>query len=172
MNKKVFAVAAIGENNVLGKNGKLPWPEMKCDYERLLELAGDKPTIMGRNTYESPQNFLSKNHNLILTSHQLSNLPTNCSTVKSVEEALSFYEDEPEICILGGQQIYSTFLPFCTHLYITLIHTTENGDAYFPVISDLEWELTKRTNFHSGEGNPLDYEFLVYTRKELPSANR
>jgi len=165
MEQKIFAVAAMGKNRVLGRKGKLPWPEMKCDYERLLELSGTKPTIMGRNTFESPQRFLSENHNLILTSKQLSDLPENCSTVSSEEEALDFYKNEREICILGGAKVYDLFLPTCTHLYLTLIHTEAEGDAYFPNFSEEEWELTDSKFFHAGEGNPLDYEFLEYQRR-------
>ena len=96
MKQKIFAVAAMGKNRVLGNNGLLPWPEMKCDFQRLVALSGDKPTVMGRMTYESPQNFLSKKHNLILTSQPLEDLPPNCSVVFSMEEALSFYKDEKE----------------------------------------------------------------------------
>jgi len=165
MKQKIFAVVATGENRVIGRKGWLPWPEMKCDYERLLFLAGDKPTIMGRLSYESPKQFLSHNRNLIITSRSLMNLPHNCSTVSSKDEALEYYKNEPEICILGGQKVFESFLPNLTHVYLTLIHTVENGDAYFPKLSEKEWVLVHKEAFAAGDENPLDYDFLEYHRK-------
>lgn len=166
MEQKIIAVVAMGKNRVIGKKGWLPWPEMKCDYERLTSLASKIPTIMGRLSYESPKQFLSNNHNLIITSHQLDNLPNNCSTVSSKNEALDYYRNESEICVLGGQKVFESFLPHLTHIYITLINTMVNGDAYFPELSEKEWSLTYRESFTSGDGNPLDYEFLDYQREK------
>ncbi|GAB5563096.1 MAG: dihydrofolate reductase [Winogradskyella sp.] len=164
MKQKIFAVVATSENRAIGHKGWLPWPEMKCDYERLMTLAYHKPAVMGRLSYESPNQFLSNNQNLIITSHKIDDLPDNCTTVSSIEEALKYYENEPEICILGGQRVFESFMPYLTHIYLTLIHTVAKADTYFPEISNKDWQLINQESFYAGEGNPLDYEFLEYQK--------
>lgn len=164
MKPKIFAVVAMGKNRVIGNNGNLPWPEMQCDIERLKTYASHKPSIMGRLSYESPKQFLSEKYNLILTSHKIENLPHNCKTVKTKEEALKYYKNEKEICVLGGQKVFELFLPDITKIYLTIIDITVKGDAFFPELYENQWELTKKDTFIANKENPIDYEFLEYNR--------
>jgi dihydrofolate reductase len=45
-------IAAVSENNVIGKDNQIPW-RIKKDMQRFQELTLNHPVIMGRKTYES-----------------------------------------------------------------------------------------------------------------------
>ena len=47
---KIVLVAAVGENSVIGRDGKLPW-RLKSDLQHFRALTIGKPVIMGRKTY-------------------------------------------------------------------------------------------------------------------------
>ena len=47
---KIVLVAAIGENNVIGRDGQLPW-RLKSDLQAFPAADAQRPVIMGRKTY-------------------------------------------------------------------------------------------------------------------------
>jgi len=49
---KIVLVAAIGENNVIGREGQLPW-RLKSDLQHFRKVTLNRPVIMGRKTYVS-----------------------------------------------------------------------------------------------------------------------
>ena len=63
---KIVLVAAIGENNVIGRGGQLPW-RLKSDLKHFRALTIDKPVVMGRKTYESIGKPLKDRTNIVLT---------------------------------------------------------------------------------------------------------
>ena len=48
----IVLVAAVGENNVIGRDGQLPW-RLKSDLQHFKKLTLNRPVIMGRKTFES-----------------------------------------------------------------------------------------------------------------------
>lgn len=86
--------------------------------------------------------------------------------VHSVEEALEELRQFPEeqIYIIGGEQIYRQFLPYCDKAYITKIDYAYEADTHFPNLDeDPEWEMT-----HISEEQTyydLEYHFTIYQRK-------
>ena len=63
---KIVIVAAIGENNVIGKDGQLPW-KIRSDLRHFRALTLDRPVIMGRKTYESIGKPLDRRTNIVIT---------------------------------------------------------------------------------------------------------
>ena len=49
---RVSAVVAASDNNVIGKDGGLPW-HVSSDLKLFKEITLGKPVIMGRRTWES-----------------------------------------------------------------------------------------------------------------------
>ena len=62
----ITIIAAIGRNNVIGSEGRLPW-KMKADMKRFKEKTKGKTVVMGRKTYESIGKPLKDRANIILT---------------------------------------------------------------------------------------------------------
>ena len=65
---QIVLVAAIGENNVIGRDGQLPW-RLKSDLKHFRRLTMGKPVIMGRKTYELIGKPLEGRTNIVLTRH-------------------------------------------------------------------------------------------------------
>ena len=63
---KIVLVAAIGENNVIGRDGQLPW-RLKSDLKHFRALTLDKPVIMGRKTFQSIGKALDRRSNIVIT---------------------------------------------------------------------------------------------------------
>ena len=160
---KITLIAAISENNVIGKNGKIPWniPE---DLGRFKKLTLEHPIIMGRKTYESlPEKSrpLPKRKNIVM-SNSLS--PTEGIYVaKNLEEALKLAENK-DAYVIGGEEIYRLFLPVADKLEITRVHKKYEGDSFFPQeIEWSEWGLLNEKNGTS-KNEKVSYSFLTYSR--------
>jgi dihydrofolate reductase len=69
--------------------------------------------------------------------------------------------------IIGGSQIYDLFLPKAECLYVTRVHTEIGGDAFFPAISEADWDLINSESHEAGKSNEFAFEFIVYKRKTI-----
>jgi len=136
---RIALIAAMSENGVIGNNNALPWhlPE-ELKYFRKVTLG--KPVIMGRKTFESMgKKPLPNRHNIIVTRSTIS--APACTVVSSVQEALAVVGESEEIMVIGGAQIYESFLPFANRIYLTTVHQQCSGDTYFPKVDWGQWEM-------------------------------
>jgi dihydrofolate reductase len=158
-------IAAISENNVIGNEGTIPW-KIPEDMKRFKRLTMSCPIIMGRKTYESiPPEFrpLTGRKNIVLST-SLQN-EDGIYVARTLEEALNFTEDKDSY-VIGGKQIYETFMPMSNKLEITRVHVSCKGDAYFPEIYWSEWAEIKREGGVSSKSN-IAYSFLTYIRRKV-----
>ncbi len=66
--------------------------------------------------------------------------------------------------MIGGEQIYRAFLPYCDTALITRIDRKMEADAFFPDLdASSEWVLEEK----SGEETYFDlvYHFMKYVRR-------
>ena len=63
---KIVLVAAIGENNVIGRDGQLPW-RLKSDLQHFRKVTLNRPVIMGRKTYVSIGKPLPGRTNIVVS---------------------------------------------------------------------------------------------------------
>ena len=64
---KINIIAALTENNVIGKDNDMPW-DIPADLKRFSELTSYKPVVMGKNTYLSlPVVNLPKRKNIVVS---------------------------------------------------------------------------------------------------------
>ena len=47
------AIIAMAQNRVIGKNGGLPWPNIKEDFKHFKEFTMGKTLIVGKNTFDT-----------------------------------------------------------------------------------------------------------------------
>ena len=166
---KYTIIAAISDNNVIGKNNEIPWyiPE---DLKRFKELTSGRPVIMGRKTYESiSEKFrpLPNRLNIIL-SRSRDYQQEGGYVYHYFDEALDSlshgkpYVDEinyDRAFVIGGQQIYDLAMPMADRLEITHVNKTiYDGDAFFPMIDKFLWEEIARQDL-------VEYSFVTYSRK-------
>lgn len=161
MEKEIAIIVALSENNVIAKDGKIPWhiPE---DMSRFRDLTIPHPVIMGRKTYESlPAKFkpLPQRTNIVVTRD-----PTykqeNIIVVNDVKTALETARNLDNLSfVIGGGEIYQQSLIYATKMYLTRIHQKIEGEdlTFFPEINLEEWEETNRIDKE-------DYSFIDYKR--------
>lgn len=158
----IAIVAAIGQNGVIGQNGKLPW-RLPADMRRFMEMTSGHTVIMGSKTFKSIGKPLPGRLNIIV-SRRAQHIP-KCVVARSPETALLMAPSSRTIFVIGGAKIYKRLLPFCRIMHITFVHSRFEGDAYFPKINWNEWGQTDRKDFKADEKNPHDYSFVTYVRK-------
>ena len=136
---RVSIVVAASTNNVIGRQGKLPWhiPE---DLRRFRQLTIGKPIVMGRRTYDSIGRPLPGRRNIVISGQQGLRID-GCEVVASPDEALELAAGAEEVMIVGGERVYRDFLPRTTRIHMTRVHVSIEGDAFFPVLLPEEWQI-------------------------------
>lgn len=159
----ISIIAAMAKNQVIGKDGKLPW-KLGPDMKRFRELTIGKPVIMGRKTFESIGKPLAGRVNIILTNRR-DYQAADCIVTHSLEDALRAAGTASEIMVIGGAEVYNLFLPLAGRMYLTYIHHEFEGDAFFPAFDPAEWQEITRQDFRSDAQNPYSYSFVMLERK-------
>ena len=77
----------------------------------------------------------------------------NVEFVGSIEDALVLLEDEEEIFIGGGGEIYRQSLELADRILLTVIHAEIEGDTYFPEFDESNWVLVEKTDYPADEKN-------------------
>lgn len=158
-------IAAISENNVIGKDNKLLW-HLPEDLKRFKELTTGHTIIMGRKTFESLGGILPDRKHIVLTRDMNYNIDSDwVKVVHDIEELKDYINNDNENFVIGGALIYKQLERYTQKMYITRIYKTFEGDAYFPKINEEEWEEIEREKGIKDEKNPFDYEFITYVRK-------
>ena len=160
-------IVAIADNNAIGKNNALLW-HISEDLKFFKRTTSGCPVIMGRKTFESIGRPLPKRINIVIS--RGFDAPDGVVVVGSLEEAYSFVEnmtpDESRCFIIGGGQIYAQALPDMDRLIVTHVHTIiEDADTFFPYVDPSVWNVESRSELYHDEESGLDYEFVIYSRK-------
>lgn len=165
---KIVLVAAIGENNVIGREGQLPW-RLKSDLRHFRQLTIGKPVIMGRKTYESIGKPLKDRTNIVLT-RDLSVVVPGGALATSLDAALDYARKDAirrgvdEIMIIGGSDVFAAMMPQADRLEITHVHATPEGDALFPPIDPAVWQKVAFAVHKAGPDDDADFTVVTYLR--------
>lgn len=170
---RLALVVAMSENGVIGRDGGLPW-HLRSDLREFKRITLGKPVIMGSTTWESlPKKPLPGRLNLVLSRDPKMEAEGGiiCTTL---HEALDIgrehaIEDEiphdmPEICVIGGANVYAQTLPRADRLYVTLVHVTTEGDTHFAPIDLAQWRVLSEEPHEPGEGDDHAFTLKVYER--------
>jgi len=166
---KIVLVAAIGENNVIGREGALPW-RLKSDLQHFRKVTINRPVIMGRKTYSSIGKPLKDRTNIVLTS-DLGLVAHGTVLATSLEAALGFARRDAErrgvdeIMIIGGSDVFAAMLPTADRLEITHVHAAPEGDALFPPIEANAWQEVAREQHQRGPDDDADFTVVTYLRR-------
>ena len=166
----ISLIAAVAENGIIGGGNTLLWniPE---DLKHFKEKTSGHTIIMGRKTFESIGKPLPNRSNIVITrdpdySHD------GIHTVNSFEEALQFAsleqgkafeqnQEEVEVFVIGGGEIYRQALEKAHKLYITEVHRVFNGDVQFPNIDKNIWSEVSREDHLEAR---IPYSFVEYKK--------
>ncbi|MCL7986342.1 dihydrofolate reductase [Sphingobacterium sp. lm-10] len=161
---KITLIAAASENNVIGKDNKMAW-HLPDDFRYFKNTTKEHSVVMGRKTFDSMGKALSDRRNIVITRDQKWSAP-EVDVANSLEEVFTYCRDEQEIFIIGGAEIYKQALPYAHKILLTRVHTTIEGDAYFPEFDESTWKLMDSTLHVSDEKHAFPFTFQVYERIE------
>jgi len=160
----VALIVAASENNVIGKDGTMPW-HLPDDWKYFRKVTNGYPVIMGRVTYESIGKPLPGRRNIVITRQEGMTIE-GCDTVHSLDEALVLAKEEnpEETYIIGGGEIYEQAMPLANVIRLTRVHTEiEGGTAFFPEIGE-EWEEVERTEHPADSEHAYAFSFVTYKK--------
>jgi dihydrofolate reductase len=72
-----------------------------------------------------------------------------------------------EIFIIGGGEIYRQSMAMANRIYLTRVHTTIDGDTFFPELNTNEWKMVSANECKADEKNAFDHTFEVWERVNL-----
>lgn len=156
----ISLIVAVAKNNVIGNNGIIPW-KIKGEQKRFKELTIGKTIIMGKKSFEEIGRPLP-NRKTILISNTQRIESENCTTVKSLPEALDLVSAEEEVFVAGGGQVYKEAFPYADRIYITVIDKIIEGNVYFPKIFEDDFVKTYEERI-DGE---IPYTYYTYERRK------
>ena len=175
-------IAAVSHNNGIGFKGGMSW-HIKADmqyFSKLTKGNGKNAVVMGHNTWLSLQqkglvdglqgrdNFIFSHKHIFTEVSAIGNhLIKTFGSYDEFQEYIYYNVTHPydEIWIIGGAQIYKTFLEkgIINKCYITYIDEDFECDTFFPALEPSEWSIVK-----SIEDYDIKYdcavEYMVYER--------
>ncbi len=161
-------VVAMAENNIIGRDGGLPW-RLSADLRRFKDLTMGKPIVMGRRTWDSLGRVLPGRRHVVV-SRQADFGAEGVEAAGSLDEALSAAHraareaGASQICVIGGGQIYAQALPRADRLYVTHVEAVVEGDTCFPAIDDALWAVVREERLPADERNTYATRFVEYRR--------
>ena len=155
---KVYLVAAVAANGVIGAKGRLPW-HLPEDLRHFKKLTLGHPIIMGRRTWESLGRALPGRDNIVVTRTPGYEAP-GAAVASSLDAALALCTGESVVFVIGGQQLFAESLPLADGLVLTEIYRDYEGDTWFPSYDRSRWRETQRERHTAGDGTKFD--FVLY----------
>jgi dihydrofolate reductase len=160
----IILIAAVAENNALGKNNDLLW-HLPKDFKRFKEITFGNTIIMGRKTFESFPKPLPNRKHIIIT-RQKDYFREDCIVVQDIENALSICPKNENVFVIGGGEIYAQSIHLADQLDITKVHHSFEADVYFPEIDLTIWELISEIFNPKDEKHLYDFSFQTFVRKK------
>ena len=160
----VSAIVAAAQNNVIGDGNDIPW-RIPTDLKYFKRTTLDHHIVMGRKTFDSMGRPLPKRTNIVLT-RDLMFTATGILVAHSIEEALTlaYDNDETEVFIIGGGEIYKQSMHYLDKVYLTRVMAEPEGEVVFPDLPADEWELVSSEAHQANERDEHDFVFEVYNR--------
>lgn len=163
-------IVALADNNVIGINNQLPW-HLPADLKHFKAVTTGKPIIMGRKTWQSLGRPLPSRLNLVV-SRQADFSAEGAEVFPSLAEAIQRANDwaeaqqVAELMLIGGAQLYKMALEakLVDKLYLTRIHLTPDGDAYFPTLDTKQWHNIEQQDFAAEQDKPA-YTLETWAKK-------
>ncbi len=157
---KIIIIAAVSGNNVIGREGAIPWHSRE-ELSYFKEATYGFPVIMGKNTFLSIGKPLTGRLNIIITSNpQLFIKFEDIKCFFNLKEALFFCENNyfERVFIAGGAKLYSEAIEKADEMIISRMNFDVEGDTFFPYIDPEIWDKTKGEKYN-------EFETYIYTKK-------
>jgi dihydrofolate reductase len=138
----VNLIWAQSTSGIIGRGGGIPW-RLPEDQARFKQLTMGHTVLMGRRTWESlPAKVrpLPGRRNVVLT-READFMADGADVVTSLDEALT----DPDVWVIGGQQIYTLAIPLASRCEVTEVDIDlprEEADALAPALDETWTPIT------------------------------
>lgn len=159
-------IVAVSENWGIGKDNDLLFSipqDMKFFRAKTLE----KTVILGRKNLESfpGKKPLPKRTNIILTRDSAFSC-CGAEVCHSIDEVLSHPAVSEDAFVIGGEEIYRQFLPYCDTCFVTKVKEVVSADKFMVNLDELpEWKLSEESEEFEDNGHII--KFCKYERKKV-----
>ena len=159
---KISIIAAIGENNELGKNNDLIW-HLPNDLKFFKSVTSGHTVLMGRNTFWSLPKVLPNRTNIVITDMS-EDYPKEVVIYNSIEAFMNDYRDkDEEVFIIGGASIYAQFIDKAEKLYLTEVSAScPDASVYFPTFDKNDYD---KSIVGENNDNGISYKHVLYKRR-------
>ncbi len=160
----ISAIVAMNKELVIGYENQIPW-YLSADLKYFKKITMGHPILMGRKCFQSIGNPLPGRTNIIVTRDPYF-IVSNSIIVHSIEEGIlwSKKNEEKEIFIIGGGEIYKQSVHLWNKLYLTLVDFPCKGDTFFPEINLDQWKIRSQEDHTADVKNKMNYSFITYER--------
>ncbi len=129
----IIGIVAVDRTGAIGKGGKLPW-HYSADMKFFKETTLGNACVMGHNTWRTLKNPLPNRLNIVLSRQVNIEAQDSVVVLRDVESVLSMAKElKCNLFVIGGEQVYRSFLPYIEKWIVTEIPLTIDGaDAFVP----------------------------------------
>ncbi len=165
---KISLIAAVAENNAIGKDNDLLW-HLPDDMQFFKNTTKGHTILTGRKNYESiPERFrpLPGRTNIVVSKSN-PDFP-GAKVVRSIEEGIEIARqlNEEELFIIGGGEIYRETIDMADTLYLTKVKAVyEDADTFFPEVASEEWNTHVMSNHQRDERHEHAFTIELWDRK-------
>jgi dihydrofolate reductase len=158
-------VVAAAENDVIGRDGDLPW-RLPADLAHFKQVTMGHPIVMGRRTWESIGRPLPGRENIVV-SRNADYAAEGARVVGSLGAAVDHARGlgASELMVIGGAGLYAAALPVADRVLLTRVHAEVSGDTKMPPINADDWEVVGVRERAADERNPYALSFMELRRR-------
>jgi dihydrofolate reductase len=129
----IIGIVAVDTQGAIGKGGKLPW-HYSADLRFFKETTTGNAVVMGHNTWRTLKKPLPNRLNIILSRQAEFDAHESVVVVRDIESVLSMARElKGDLFVIGGEQVYRSFLPYIDKWIVTEVPLTVSGaDTFVP----------------------------------------
>lgn len=152
----------MARNRVIGANGTIPW-HLPNELKLFKSLTMGHHLIMGRRTWESIGRLLPGRTTVIVTRQRGYRVP-GAIVAHTLEAAIEACGADPEIFVIGGEEVFRAALPVAGRVYLTTVEADIPGDTYMPPFESAGWRERSSQTFPADERHRYAYTSAIYER--------
>ncbi|NOZ41445.1 MAG: dihydrofolate reductase [Planctomycetes bacterium] len=171
---KLSLLVAVSENNVIGRDGDLPW-HLSADLRRFKRVTMGHVMLMGRKTWESIGRPLPGRTSIVISRQAdyetgfeevlvAANVDEALRHARTLRDARLLKQARLEVFVIGGARIYEMMFSCVERLLLTRVHAEVEGDIFFPEVNWDEWRLVEEESCAADEKNDFAHTHQVFER--------
>ena len=129
----IIGIVAVDRNGAIGKGGKLPW-HYSADMKFFKQTTIGNAVVMGRRTWLTLKSPLNDRQNIVLSRDPNLASPDSVIVLSDAASVLDLGRNqERDLFVIGGAQVYETFLPHIERWIVTEVPLAiEGADTFMP----------------------------------------